>query len=52
MSDYKDPGFTPSCHGERLKIEYEPIVQADGTIELRECGKTDLQGVKVWQQLH
>ena len=43
MSDYKDPGFVPSCPGERYKVEYEPIVQADGTIELREAGKTDLQ---------
>lgn len=43
MSDYKDIPFVPSCPGERWKIEYEPIVQADGTIELRESGKTDLQ---------
>lgn len=43
MSDFKDVPFVPSCPGERWKIEYEPIVQADGTIELRESGKTDLQ---------
>ena len=43
MPDFKDIPFNPSCPGERWKVEFESIVQADGTIELREAGKTDLQ---------
>lgn len=35
--------FAPSCPGERYKIEYEPRVNPDGTIDLIENGKTDLQ---------
>lgn len=35
--------FVPSCPGERYKITYEPIVNADGTIDLVENGKVDLQ---------
>ena len=40
MSDFP---FTPSCSGERYRVDYGPKVLEDGTIELIPEGKTDLQ---------
>lgn len=42
MADY-EVSFVPSCPGERFKIVYEPKVNPDGTLDLIEAGKEDLQ---------
>lgn len=40
MADFS---FVPSCPGDPIRIDYNPIVQADGTIVLEPAGKFDLQ---------
>lgn len=35
--------FVPSCPGDRIKVEYSPLVNDDGTVDLIPAGKQDLQ---------
>lgn len=32
-----------SCAGDRFRVDYDPVIMADGSFELVEAGKTDLQ---------
>lgn len=38
-----DPNDFFTCSGDRYRIIYEPIIRPDGTIELVESGKDDIQ---------
>lgn len=42
-SQFSDPNDFVSCPGDKFHVLYSPIIKADGSIELVESGKDDIQ---------